>query len=68
MANLPDSVADTALSRLFAGDHALPDAKLIHLPGGEHLFDAEDASQPAGSFFTRFTLLAVGPTGGPWSI
>lgn len=32
------------------------------------LFDAEDASQPAGSFFTRFTLLAVGPTGGPWSI
>ena len=51
MANLPDSVADTALSRLFAGDHALPDAKLIHLPGGEHLFDAEDA--PDFVYFLR---------------
>ncbi len=42
MSSLPDSVADTALSRLFVGDEALTDAKLIHLPGGEHLFDADD--------------------------
>ncbi len=42
MTSLPDNVADTALSRLFAGDNALPDAKLIHLPGGEHLFAADD--------------------------
>ena len=51
MAHLPDNVADTALSRLFAGDQALPDAKLIHLPGGEHLFDADDA--PDFVYFLR---------------
>jgi hypothetical protein len=37
--NLPDNVADTPLSRLFAGDHALPESKLIHLRGGYIFFD-----------------------------
>ncbi len=42
MTVLPDSVKDSALSRLFTGEQALPEAKLIELPGGEHLFDVGD--------------------------
>jgi NTE family protein len=51
VASLPDHVEDTALSRLFAGDAALPQARLIHLPGGEHLFDTGDA--PDFIYFLR---------------
>jgi hypothetical protein len=31
------------------------------------LYDAEDSARPAGEFLARFTMLAVGPAGGPWS-
>lgn len=31
------------------------------------LFDADNSARPAGSFAARFTILAVGPTGGPFS-
>ncbi len=31
------------------------------------LFEAEDSARPAGSFAARFSILAIGPTGGPWS-
>lgn len=31
------------------------------------LYDAEDSARPAGEFLARFTILAVGPAGGPWS-
>ena len=31
------------------------------------LYDAEDSARPAGEFLARFTTLAVGPAGGPWS-
>jgi hypothetical protein len=31
------------------------------------LFSADDSAAPAGSFAARFTILAVGPTGGPFS-
>ena len=31
------------------------------------LYEAEDSARPAGEFLARFTILAVGPTGGPWS-
>jgi len=42
--NLPDRMADTALSRLFTGDEALADARMFSLPGGQHLFDSGDAA------------------------
>lgn len=48
MASLPDHLADTALSRLFTGDTASPEARLFSLPGGQHLFDAGD---PATELF-----------------
>jgi rhodanese-related sulfurtransferase len=31
------------------------------------LYDAEDSAHPASEFLARFTILAVGPAGGPWS-
>lgn len=31
------------------------------------LFDADNSAKPAGMFIARFTILAVGPEGGPWS-
>lgn len=31
------------------------------------LFDPLESSKPAGVFVARFTILAVGPAGGPWS-
>jgi hypothetical protein len=31
------------------------------------LYDAEESARPAGEFLARFTILAVGPAGGPWS-
>jgi NTE family protein len=40
MPSLPDSIADTALSRLFAGDRPAPDVSWFSVPGGQHLYDA----------------------------
>lgn len=51
MASLPDSVADSALARLFTGEHASPEARLFSLPGGQHLFHAGDA--PDELYFLR---------------
>ncbi|NBW16044.1 MAG: hypothetical protein EBR82_49475 [Caulobacteraceae bacterium] len=31
------------------------------------LYDAEDAARPAGEFLARFSMLAIGPNGGPWA-
>ena len=31
------------------------------------LYDTEDSARPAGEFLARFTIIAVGPAGGPWS-
>ena len=31
------------------------------------LLDTEESARPAGEFLARFTILAVGPAGGPWS-
>ena len=31
------------------------------------LYDVEESARPAGEFLARFSILAVGPTGGPWS-
>jgi hypothetical protein len=31
------------------------------------LTDTEDSARPAGEFLARFTILAIGPAGGPWS-
>ena len=44
MASLPDSIAETALARLFTGDTASREAVIFSLPGGHHLFNAGDAA------------------------
>lgn len=31
------------------------------------LYDAEDSARPAGEFLARFSMLAIGPSGGPWA-
>jgi hypothetical protein len=31
------------------------------------LYDSEDSARPAGEFLARFTMLAIGPAGGPWA-
>ena len=31
------------------------------------LYDIEESARPAGEVLARFSILAVGPTGGPWS-
>jgi hypothetical protein len=31
------------------------------------LYDSEDSARPAGEFLARFSLLAIGPAGGPWA-
>lgn len=42
MASLPDSIAETALARLFTGDDASSETVMFSLPGGQHLFNAGD--------------------------
>jgi NTE family protein len=51
VASLPDSVADTALARLFTGEQASADAVIFSLPGGQHLFDTGDP--PDQIYFLR---------------
>ncbi len=31
------------------------------------LYDADDSARPAGEFLARFSMLAIGPSGGPWA-
>jgi hypothetical protein len=31
------------------------------------LYEAEDSARPAGEFLARFSMLAIGPSGGPWA-
>lgn len=57
MASLPDSVADTALARLFVGDSPSPDVTWFSLPGGQHLFDAGSATDQL--YFLRAGRLGV---------
>jgi NTE family protein len=45
VATLPDSIAETALARLFTGDTASREAVIFSLPGGHHLFNAGDAAE-----------------------
>jgi hypothetical protein len=31
------------------------------------MYDTEESALPAGEFLARFSILAIGPNGGPWS-
>ena len=31
------------------------------------LYDSDASAQPAGEFLARFSMLAIGPSGGPWA-
>jgi hypothetical protein len=71
-----DLAAEQALSLLHARTvaalagltPATPGLGGIAEQGAEfRLYDAEDSARPAGEFLARFTILAVGPAGGPWS-
>lgn len=71
-----DLAAEQALSLLHARTvaalagwtPATPGLGDIAEQGAEfRLYDAEDSARPAGEFLARFTILAVGPAGGPWS-
>lgn len=57
--------AVTALARWTPAAAGLGDVAEI---GGEfRLYEADEAERPAGEFVARFSMLAVGPAGGPWS-
>ncbi|WP_203072250.1 hypothetical protein [Falsiroseomonas ponticola] len=71
-----DLAAEQALSLLHARTvaalagwtPATPGLGDIAEQGGEfRLYEAEDSSRPAGEFLARFTILAIGLAGGPWS-
>ncbi len=75
-AGTTDLAAEQALSLLHARTVAALAAWTPATPGlGDiaeqgaefRLYDAEDSARPAGEFLARFTILAVGPAGGPWS-
>ena len=75
-AGVTDLAAEQALSLLHAHTVAALAAWTPATPGlGDiteqgaefRLYDAEDSARPAGEFLARFTILAVGPAGGPWS-
>ena len=75
-AGTTDLAAEQALSLLHARTVAAlaawtpapPGLGDITEQGAEfRLYDAEDSARPAGEFLARFTILAVGPAGGPWS-
>jgi NTE family protein len=55
--SLPDSIADTALARLFAGDDPSPEVSWFSVPGGQHLYDA--GSQAEDLYFLRAGRLGV---------
>lgn len=57
MPSLPDSIADTALARLFAGDQPSPDVSWFSVPGGQHLYDA--GSKADELYFLRAGRLGV---------
>src|SRR5204863_5159909 len=57
MPSLPDSIADTALARLFAGDDPSPEVSWFSVPGGQHLYDA--GSQADELYFLRAGRLGV---------
>ena len=71
-----DLAAEQALSLLHARSVAVLAGWTPATPGlGDvaeqgtefRLYEAEDSARPAGEFLARFTILAVGPAGGPWS-
>jgi NTE family protein len=57
MPSLPDSIADTALARLFAGDKPSPDVSWFSVPGGRHLYEA--GSRADELYFLRAGRLGV---------
>ncbi|WP_431304048.1 hypothetical protein [Sediminicoccus sp. BL-A-41-H5] len=75
-AGTTDLAAEQALSLLHARSvaalagwtPATPDLGDVAEQGAEfRLYEAEDTARPAGEFLARFTILAIGPAGGPWS-
>jgi len=55
--SLPDSVADTALARLFVGDDPSPHVVWFSLPGGQHLFESGSVADQL--YFVRAGRLGV---------
>jgi hypothetical protein len=75
-AGASDLAAEQALSTLHARLVSLLAAWTPAAPGlGDvveqgaefRMYDTEESSLPAGEFLARFSILAIGPNGGPWS-
>ena len=63
------SVLHARLVSLLAGwTPAAPGLGDIAEQGAEfRMYDSEESTLPAGEFLARFSILAIGPNGGPWS-
>jgi hypothetical protein len=75
-AGVSDLAAEQALSTLHARLVSLlagwtPDAPglgdVVEQGAEFRMYDTEESSLPAGEFLGRFSILAIGPNGGPWS-
>jgi len=75
-AGASDLAAEQALSMLHARLVSLLAAWTPAAPGlGDvveqgaefRMYDTEESARPAGEFLARFSILAIGPSGGPWS-
>ena len=75
-AGASDLAAEQALSVLHARLVSLLAAWTPSAPGlGDvveqgaefRMYDTEESARPAGEFLARFSILAIGPSGGPWS-
>jgi hypothetical protein len=75
-AGASDLAAEQALSMLHARlvsllagwTPAAPGLGDIAEQGAEfRMYDTEESARPAGEFLARFSILAIGPNGGPWS-
>lgn len=56
------------ISLLAAWTPAAPGLGDIAEQGAEfRMYDTEESTLPAGEFLARFSILAIGPNGGPWS-
>ncbi|MFM7421404.1 MAG: hypothetical protein ACKO54_17140 [Alphaproteobacteria bacterium] len=75
-AGASDLAAEQALSTLHARLVSLLAAWTPAAPGlGDvaeqgaefRMYDTEESARPAGEFLARFSILAIGPSGGPWS-
>ena len=75
-AGASDLAAEQALSTLHARlvsllaswTPAAPGLGDVVEQGAEfRMYDSEESTLPAGEFLARFSILAIGPNGGPWS-